>query len=166
MFYNHHRVYDPKTERYLTPDPVGIMGHVEKWKAGLSGGLGATDQVPLEINPYAYVLSNPLKWIDPEGLRSGGAGGSGAGTRPGGRPGGSGGAKQPGISINEGNKALLGLIELLDPPRNPPGCVISFEYECPPPDDGTCPAYPRHEATTGAPKPLSCLQPRLVVRCR
>ena len=45
--YNHHRYYDPKTGRYLTPDPIG-----------LGGG----------INPYVYVENDPVNAVDPFGL--------------------------------------------------------------------------------------------------
>lgn len=41
--YNYQRDYDPKTGRYLTPDPLGIA-------AG--------------VNPYSYVSNNPLQKID------------------------------------------------------------------------------------------------------
>ena len=45
--YNHHRYYDPKTGRYLTPDPIGPAGG---------------------INPYLYVENDPVNRVDPSGL--------------------------------------------------------------------------------------------------
>ena len=47
LYYNDHRYYDPRTGRYLSPDPLGLHA---------------------AANGYAYVDSNPLKYVDPEGL--------------------------------------------------------------------------------------------------
>lgn len=47
LFYNNYRDYNPKLGRYMQADPIGLFGG---------------------INRYAYVLNNPLKYIDPLGL--------------------------------------------------------------------------------------------------
>lgn len=48
LYYNWFRYYDPKTGHYISPDPIG-----------LEGGL----------NTYVYAENNPLRYIDPLGLR-------------------------------------------------------------------------------------------------
>ena len=42
--YNYHRYYDPRTGRYLTPDPIGLIGGIDL---------------------YTYVENNPINNIDP-----------------------------------------------------------------------------------------------------
>ncbi len=46
LFYNRYRYYDPDAARYLTQDPIGLLGG---------------------LNNYAYCFS-PTSWIDPRGL--------------------------------------------------------------------------------------------------
>jgi RHS repeat-associated protein len=48
LHYNYFRYYNPQTERYITPDPIGLEGGV---------------------NLFAYVENNPSNFTDPLGLR-------------------------------------------------------------------------------------------------
>ena len=49
LYYNRFRYYDPEAGRYISPDPIGLLGG---------------------LNLYGYV-SDPLGWIDPLGLNCG-----------------------------------------------------------------------------------------------
>ena len=57
LHYNYFRTYDPELGRYLTSDPIGLVGG---------------------MNTYTYVENDPVNYIDPLGLLkvSGGFGGS------------------------------------------------------------------------------------------
>lgn len=48
LHYNLNRYYDPWMGRYLTADPVKLIGG---------------------LNPYRYVYGNPVGWVDPMGLK-------------------------------------------------------------------------------------------------
>ena len=48
LHYNYHRYYDPDTGRYMTPDPIGLLGGV---------------------NLFAYSENNPINWVDFFGLK-------------------------------------------------------------------------------------------------
>jgi len=45
---------------------MSVGAHVQKWMAGLRKR--SIDSPPLELNSYAYVANDPLRWIDPLGL--------------------------------------------------------------------------------------------------
>jgi RHS repeat-associated protein len=48
LYYNWHRYYDPRTGRYLQPDPIGLAGG---------------------MNPFSYGRNNPLTYLDLFGLQ-------------------------------------------------------------------------------------------------
>lgn len=60
------RYYDPKSGRWITADRMSVVEHVQRYRASM----GVPGRPPLEINPYAYVANNPLRWIDPTGMKA------------------------------------------------------------------------------------------------
>lgn len=50
LYYNYHRYYDPQTGRYISSDPIGLVGG---------------------LNTYGYVGGNPLRYTDSKGLIAG-----------------------------------------------------------------------------------------------
>jgi RHS repeat-associated protein len=48
LYYNMHRDYDSSTGRYIQADPIGLDGGP---------------------SPYSYAMNNPLRYMDPEGLK-------------------------------------------------------------------------------------------------
>jgi RHS repeat-associated protein len=65
LHYNYHRYYDPKTGRYLTPDPSHA---VQPRGIGIPYFLPSILHLPQELNLYPYVQNNPTNLADFEGL--------------------------------------------------------------------------------------------------
>jgi len=61
LIYINHRYYDPKRGQFLTPDPIGP---VNPWNSKTNYEMLHN---PQRLNPYAYGLNNPYKYIDVDG---------------------------------------------------------------------------------------------------
>jgi len=61
LIYINHRYLDPKTGRFITPDPIGP---VNPWNSKTNYEMLLN---PQRLNPYAYGLNNPYRYIDENG---------------------------------------------------------------------------------------------------
>ncbi len=64
LHYNWNRYYDPKTGRYLTPDPIGLEGGIN-----LFVYVDSVGKPHFEPNLYTYTRNNPVNQLDPQGLQ-------------------------------------------------------------------------------------------------
>ena len=64
LIYINHRYYSPELGRFITPDPIGP---VNPWNSKTNYELLLN---PQRLNPYAYGLNNPYRYVDPDGKAS------------------------------------------------------------------------------------------------
>jgi len=112
LAYNWHRDYDPRIGRYVQSDPLGILPGAELASSSmsrLSPRLKARlSRVGFQLNQsYAYVDSNPVSQIDPDGLEPTTLGRIGIGAARGGLSGARGGLVGIGLGIGLGAMAEL-----------------------------------------------------------
>jgi len=61
LVYINHRYYSPKLGRFITPDPIGP---VNPWNSKTNYEMLLN---PQRLNPYAYGLNNPYRYVDTNG---------------------------------------------------------------------------------------------------
>jgi RHS repeat-associated protein len=66
LHYNYHRYYDTRTGRYLMPDP---SHSVKPEGMGIPYLVPFILDTPQELNLYPYVINNPVRYVDTQGLR-------------------------------------------------------------------------------------------------
>ena len=69
LHYNRARYYDARIGQFLSPDPIRAVD-LQTGEINL-----AALQNPQRLNPYAYALNSPYRYVDPTGLEGDEAGG-------------------------------------------------------------------------------------------
>ncbi len=64
LHYNWNRYYDPRTGRYLTPDPIGLEGGIDPYVYADTVGKPLLN----EPNLFVYTNNSPMNRVDPKGL--------------------------------------------------------------------------------------------------
>jgi RHS repeat-associated protein len=128
--YNTFRDYDASIGRYVQSDPLGVLPGVEAASPGLSRlspRLRAKlSKVVFQLNqPYAYVDSNPVSRIDPDGLEPTTLGRIGLGAARGGLGGARGGLLGIGLGIGIG--AMAEMCSPTDRDRDERQCDADYE---------------------------------------
>jgi RHS repeat-associated protein len=115
LHYNYHRYYDPKTGRYLTPDPLHL-GAIQIAKQSLRSKIFALAlyqeglSSPEVLNLYLYAVNNPLNTIDQYGMFVGSLLAKGAAKIVGGQS-----AEEAGFIAGKLADSSIGMVLGLDP---------------------------------------------------
>jgi RHS repeat-associated protein len=81
LHYNYFRYYDPSTGRYLTPDPIGLLGGINLFEYSENNSINVVDPFGLivEADPYTAANQSIIKLpkikffgeVDPRSLKPG-----------------------------------------------------------------------------------------------
>ena len=63
--YNYHRYYDPRTGRYLTPDPIGLAEGLNLFEYGKNNSINYIDSFGLITHESAQKIPKHGKWCGP-----------------------------------------------------------------------------------------------------